>query len=94
MKLAIAFVVLNIVDAALTVAVVSKGGVGELNPIMRQLLEQPIWVFWTTKISLALIFALALLIFSNKYPRQVHRIFLVLTGVMVGICVFNGIGLV
>jgi len=92
-KLAIVFVVLNILDAALTVAALSKGGVCELNPIMRGLLVQPGWVFWTTKISLALVFALALLIFSNKYPRPIHRIFLALVGVMAGICLFNLVGL-
>jgi len=93
-KLAIAFVVLNILDAGLTVAALNKGGVCELNPIMSHLLEQPVWVFWATKISLTLIFALVLLAFSNKYPRPIHRIFLALVGVMVGICIFNGMGLV
>jgi len=82
-KLAIAFVVLNILDAGLTVAALNKGG----------LLVQPGWVFWATKISLALVFALALLAFSNKYPRPIHRIFLALVGVMVGVCLINLVGL-
>ena len=91
-KLAVAFVGLNILDAILTVAAMNKGGVCEANPLMSHLLEQPTWVFWTTKISLTLIFALLLLIFSNKYPRQVKRIFIILVGVMAGICAFNMMG--
>ena len=93
-KLAVAFVGLNILDAGLTVAAMSKGGVCEANPLMSHLLEQPAWVFWTTKISLTLIFALLLLIFSNKYPRQVKRIFIVLVITMAGVCLFNTMGLI
>jgi len=88
-KLAIAFVALNILDAALTVAAMSKGGVSELNPIMRDLLGQPGWVFWGFKIGMALIFAFVLLILSNRYPRQIKRIFVILIAAMLGICLFN-----
>jgi hypothetical protein len=56
--LAIAFVGLNALDAALTVAGMSKGGVAELNPIMCPLLEQSEWVFWVFKIGMASIFYL------------------------------------
>jgi len=93
-KLAVIFVGLNIIDAALTVAGMNRGRVCELNPIMSHLLEQPEWVFWATKISLALVFALVLLAFSNKYPRPIHRIFLILVGVMVGICLINLVSLI
>jgi len=93
-KLAVIFVGLNIIDAALTVAGMNRGRVCELNPIMSHLLEQPEWVFWTTKMSLTLIFALALLAFSNKYPRQIGRIFIALVIAMAGICIFNLVGLI
>jgi len=69
-KLAIAFVGLNILDAALIRASMMKG------------------------IGVAIVCALLLLLFATKYPRPIYRIFLALVGVMVGICIFNGMGLV
>jgi len=87
--LAIAFVGLSALDAALTLAGMNKGGVAELNPIMCPLLEQPEWVFWVFKIGMASIFALVLLIFSKRFPQQVKRIFIALVIAMVGLCLFN-----
>jgi len=92
-KLAIAFVGLNILDAALTITTMNKGGVAELNPIMRTFLGQSKWVFWIAKINLVLIFALLLLIFSKRHPQQVKRIFIILIAAMLGICVVNTISL-
>ena len=93
LKLAIAFVVLNIVDAAVTQIVINNGGL-ELNPIIGIVLRQPFWVFWWFKVSLALIVVLALLIVANKYPRSINRILIGLVIGMAGVCVFNGVGLV
>lgn len=91
-KLAVAFFVLNIVDAAVTQIAIGNGGL-ELNPIMGALLRQPSWVFWWFKISLSLIVILVLLILANKYPRSIHRILTGLVIAMAGVCVFNGMGL-
>jgi len=87
--LAIAFVGLNVLDAALTVAAMDRGGVAEVNPIMRGLLGQSRWMFWEFKIGIAVFFALLLLFFSVKYPQQVKRIFIALIVAMVGVCLIN-----
>ena len=92
-KLAIAFVVLNILDAALTLRAIANGGY-EAFPIARYLLTQPAWVFWCFKIGMALILTMTLLIFANRYPRQVGRIFIVLIGVTAGVCIVNLVGLI
>ena len=90
-KLAIGFVALSVIDAALTLAVVGKGY--ELNPVMRYLLEQPVWAFWVFKVGFALVFAVVLVRLSDRFPRQVKRILTILVVAMVGICLFNMIGL-
>lgn len=91
-KLAIAFVALNVLDAALSLTAIGKGGY-ELFPIARHILEQPTWVFWGFKIGMALIFTLVLLILSKRFPRQIKRIFIALVGVMLGVCLINMVGL-
>ena len=90
-KLAIGLVALNIIDAVLTLAVVGKGY--ELNPVMRYLLEQPVWAFWVFKVGFALVFAVVLVRLSDRFPRQVKRILTILVVAMVGVCLFNMIGL-
>lgn len=45
----ILFVILNILDAVSTKVIMNDGG-HELNPIMRLVLNQPDWVFWTVKV--------------------------------------------
>jgi hypothetical protein len=92
-KLAIAFVALNVLDAILTISAMNKGGVAELNPIARTFLEQSNWKFWAFKINTALIFVVLLLVFSNRFPHQTERIFTGLVIGMSGICLFNIISL-
>lgn len=91
--LSIAFVALNAVDAQFTLMALGNGGI-ELNPIIRVLLGQPAWVFWSSKISWALVFTLALIIAARKWPNPVKRILAVLVMVMGGVCVLNLIGVV
>ena len=91
--LAIAFVLLNIVDAALTLLAVDNGAT-ELNPIMRTLLEQPSWVFWSSKISWTLVFTLALIIAARKWPNPVKRILTVLVIITAVVCLLNLTGVV
>lgn len=91
--LALAFIVLNIVDGILTQALASRGGY-ELNPIMRQVLElRIVSLFWIVKLGATVGAVLGLFWLANRYPRQLDRILLILIGVMTGVCVFNGIGL-
>jgi len=91
--LSIAFVVLNALDAQLTLLAVGDGHT-ELNPIMRVLLAQPDWVFWSSKISWAMVFTLALVIASRTWPSQVRRIFIILVTVMSCVCILNLAGVV
>jgi len=93
-KLAIVFVALNVIDGIFTLALFTRGGY-ELNPIMRQVLACEVsWVFWLVKIGATLAFASLLLLVADRYYQQINRIFLILIGVMTGICIFNGMGLV
>jgi len=91
--LAIAFILLNVLDAQLTLLAVENGAT-ELNPIMRVLLAQPDWVFWSSKISWALVFTLALIIAARKWSGPVARILMVLVGAIGVICILNLVGVV
>ena len=84
------FVGLNVLDATLTTLAIGIGGY-ELNPIMRYFLEQPKETFVGTKIGIALVFALILLLASTRF--KVKRILSILVVCMTVICLFNGIGL-
>ena len=86
-KWALAFFLLNIADAAITVQAVSNGF--EMNPIMRLLLGQPIWIFWLTKIALGGGISFLLLNFTDKHPAPVRRILQGLVIAMAGICLWN-----
>lgn len=91
--MATAFVLLNVVDAALTLLAVGNGAT-ELNPIMRALLAQPSWVFWSLKISWTLTFTLALILAARKWAQSVNRILTVLVVATACICLLNLMGVV
>jgi len=91
--LAVAFVLLNALDAYLTLLAIDNGAT-ELNPIMRALLAQPEWVFWSSKISWTLVFTLALIIAARKWLTPVKRILTLLVIITAGICLFNLMGAV
>lgn len=91
--LSAAFVLLNILDAFLTLMALENGAV-ELNPIMKVLLSQPDWVFWSSKISWALVFTLALVVASRRWPRPVNRILTALVCATAVICLLNLMGVV
>lgn len=93
LALSTAFVLFNVLDAYLTLLAIDNGAI-ELNPIMRKLLAQPDWVFWSTKISWVLIFTLSLIIAASKWPHQVNRILTILVITTVGICLLNTVGVV
>jgi len=92
-KLAIAFVALNIIDAVLTEVILAGGG-RELNPIMRFLFEQPKWVAWTFEIGGTLVAAFGLLLIATRYPRELKVVFIALVVAMSAVCFHNGIGLI
>lgn len=87
------FVILNILDAQLTLLVVGNGGI-ELNPIIRTLLTQPAWMFWLFKIGYPLIFVLLFFIFYRTFPQPIIRILNVLVIATTIVCVLNLIGVV
>jgi len=91
-KLAIIFVVLNIVDAILT-NIIMKGGGIELNPIMRFLFEQPKWVAWFFEIGGTIVITFAFLLIATAYPRLVKILFIVLIIFMAFVCLYNGVAL-
>lgn len=87
-KLALAFVLLNILDAPLTLVVKARGG-HEVNPVINALLRHSIWAFWLFKVSGASAFALCLVLASNRFPDQAKRILTILVFAVAVICVFN-----
>jgi len=91
-KLAIVFVVLNIVDAIFTNIIMSGGG-RELNPIMRFLFEQPKWVAWFFEIGGTMVVSFGLLLLAVFSPRLIKGIFIALIILMSFVCLYNGIGL-
>jgi len=91
-KLAIAFVGLNVLDAILTNAILSRGGI-ELNPLMRYLFGQPKWVAWTFEIGGTIVVTFAFLLIATVYPRLVKIIFIALIVLMSAVCLYNVVGL-
>jgi len=91
--LAIAFIILNIIDGVFTSILFSRGGY-ELNPLMRVALNSGNHLsFWLVKLGVTVLFTCILLLLADRYYQKVNRILLILVGVMAGICLFNGIGL-
>lgn len=85
------FVILNVLDAQLTLLAVGNGGI-ELNPIIRTLLTQPAWAFWLFKIGYPLIFVLVFFIFYRKAPQLIIGLLNVLVIATTIVCVMNLIG--
>lgn len=90
-ELAGSFVGLSALDATLTKVAVVNGGY-ELNPVMRHMLEQPEWIFWALKLGGAVVCALVLLLLARRFPCPIKRIFTLLTAIMLGVCLFNLVG--
>jgi len=82
------FVLLNAMDAQLTLLAVSKGAI-ETNPLLRLLLTHSDWLFWFFKISCPLVIVLALIIAARRWPHPTNRILTVLVGAIAVICIFN-----
>lgn len=93
LKLAVAFVGLNILDAILTKAIRDSGGI-ELNPVMQYLFEQPEWVAWTFEIVGTIAIAFVLLLLAVFSPRLIKGVFIGLIILMAFVCLYNGIGLI
>lgn len=92
-KLAIAFVALNILDIVLTRMADMNGTLCEANPVMRHFIEQSSWgAVWGIKFSVVAFVVALLLIESQRFPGFVQKLFIVLVGVMTGVCVVNLIG--
>lgn len=92
-KLAAIFVGLNMIDAILTWILAGQGGY-ELNPLTRLVLEQQsALAYFGFKIGRTLLCTAALLFIASIYPRQMGKVFIVLIIVVLGICLFNLMGL-
>lgn len=88
LHLAIGFVLLNVLDAFLTLRAIATGGI-ECNPIMTVALRHGELAFWLIKIGSVLIIAFGLLLASSKFPIQIKRILVALIIAMAGICLWN-----
>ena len=92
-KLAIAFVGLNILDIVLTRMADMNGTLCEANSVMRHFIEQSSWgTVWGIKFSAVALVVVLLLIESQRLPGFVQKLFTALVGVMTGVCVVNLIG--
>lgn len=91
-KLAIAFVALNIVDAVLTRMADIRGTLCEANPVGRYFIEQSWRSLWEVKMVAVVGCTIIFLLLARRYPQQVKRIFIILIGVMLGVCLINAIG--
>jgi len=89
-KLAIAFVGLNALDAFLTLKILEQNGT-ELMPLARTVIEQPL-LFWSFKIGGSTLAAYLVLRLNNRKFRSAS-ILGILVMVMVGICMFNLVGM-
>jgi len=100
-KLAVAFVGLNVLDCALTLYFVGNGTGKELNPCMREVVQTPV-LFWLIKAGGSTVLALALLGLDKVLAEHklltrwflVRRVFELLVVLMLGICVFNLVGII
>lgn len=96
LKLAIAFILLNILDICLTLYFVGHGISTELNPVMARVLTYPIIVILAYKILLPTLFMVAILWLSSQPIAQRVNWNLILVLLVVaesGICLFNLTGL-
>jgi len=91
---------LNILDCALTSYFVGTGQGTELNPLMRKALETPA-IFWLIKVGGSSLLALALLNLDKVLKKHnlnrwimVRHLLELLVVFMVGICVFNLVGII
>lgn len=89
-KLAIALIVLSILDVILTQMIISKGGV-ELNPIMQYPVNHSMALTWSIKLIGVIAVSIVLLWCATMRPRPVKITFIGLIGLMSFVCLHNGI---
>ncbi len=86
--LAISYVILNVVDIALTLFIVNGNGGTELNPFIAQMLHSPIlavgWKFFGSAIA-----ATAILILPKRLLQFKYDVMILLVALMLGIVAFN-----
>ena len=90
--LAIAFVILNLVDILVTLYVLKGQGGTELNPIMSFFLQQPTYVSVAIKVFGSALVALLLLDMRSKWEQQVTSILFALVIGISLVCLFNLVG--
>ena len=92
--LACIFVILNTLDIALTCAVVLNNGGIELNPIMAYILQQPLATVLLYKIGGSTLIVIAVLLLPERFTCMKLRVLRTVDLIMVGIVLFNLVGLV
>ncbi len=87
--LAVAYVVLNVVDIVLTLYMVKDNGGTELNPFMAYMLKQPLWTCIGWKVFGSALAASAILILPKRLLQFKYDVMILLVALMVGIVAFN-----
>lgn len=91
LKLAVWFIALNVLDAALSHTLDARGALIEANPVMRPLIEQSWALTWGVKMAVIIGLSIILLGLSKKYPREMRIVFIGSIALMVGVCVVGAI---
>jgi hypothetical protein len=97
LKLAVAFVLLNALDIALTLQFIWHGTGRELNPVMASVLTLPVSIVVAYKVLVPAFFMVMLLILSRLpvlHWIKWNLILISLTALETGICLFNTAGLI
>lgn len=93
LKLAIALVALNILDAAVSQVSDARGTLCEGNPLMSLLIERSWGLTWCVKMGIIAGCTITLLWLSKRYPREIRKVFIGLIALMGVVCVVNVIEL-
>lgn len=86
-RLAIAFVVLNSLDMSMTLLCVGNG-YSELNPIMKFIVTQPLYLVILFKVGLSAVFAVALVLLRLK------AVLCIVVSATLLICIWNAVMLI
>jgi hypothetical protein len=92
--LAIAFVILNVLDILVTLNQVSSGAATEVNPIMSAIINHSAWFSILYKVVLAVMVSTLLILASQRYERFALSTLRLLVGCIAGVCMFNIVGVI
>ncbi len=93
-RLSFWFILLNIIDLFLTLAIVGSGNGYEFNPIMRSVLTLPLPTILVFKVGGSLLVVTYLGLLPNKFERLRLSVLTMIVGFMAGVVLFNTVGIV